>query len=92
MSQFCTKHFPKILEEQIQQSAAYNSIKSPPLEEVIFLSVEKLVQKLKKTDIDLLFSGTTCNLCFIKQDLLYVTNIGDSRSVIGYKEESKGIE
>lgn len=47
------------------------------------------MKKLKKTNIDLLFSGTTCNMCLIKNDLLYVTNIGDSRSIIGYKEGSK---
>ena len=33
-----------------------------------------------------MFSGSTFNLCIIKKDLLYVTNIGDSRAVIGFED------
>jgi serine/threonine protein phosphatase PrpC len=86
------KHFPRLLEEEIKTAENYDTHKKPPLEEIIFLSIDKLVRKLKSTDIDMNFSGTTCNMCLIKNELLYVTNIGDSRSIIGYREDSKKLK
>lgn len=33
-------------------------------------------------------SGTTCNLCVINENILYVTNIGDSRSALGFLDKN----
>lgn len=63
-----------------------NNNKKQPIEELLFLAVDKTVKKLLRSKIDALFSGTTCNFCLIYDGHLYVTNIGDSRSVIGYIE------
>jgi serine/threonine protein phosphatase PrpC len=42
-----------------------------------------------RSKLDALFSGTTCNFCLMLDNFLYVTNIGDSRSVIGYIESNQ---
>ena len=60
-----------------------------PIEEIIFNAVDGCVKDLHQTGIDILFSGTTCNSCIIKDDLLYVTNIGDSRAILGFEESGK---
>ena len=39
------------------------------------------------SDIDILLSGSTCNIVFVVKDRVYVANVGDSRAVL-YKEST----
>ena len=40
-------------------------------------------QGLKKSDIDMTMSGTTCISCFIQDGTCYCSNVGDSRAILG---------
>lgn len=91
VSQFVCKHLQIQLSKKI---LAYESTHKDisthfPLEEIIFNAVDACVKDLHNSQIDILFSGTTCNCCIIKDDLMYVTNIGDSRSILGLEEDNK---
>lgn len=94
VSQFVCKDLEHQLQKKIlayegSRQATGGNLESYALEEVIFNAVDSCVKALLKEPIDLMFSGTTCNFCVIKDDLLYVTNIGDSRSILGYTENGK---
>lgn len=91
VSQFVCKNLQVQLSKKILAFEAANpdKVKNFPLEEVIFNAVDACVKELHQTGIDIMFSGTTCNCCIIKDDLLYVTNIGDSRSILGFEEHGK---
>ena len=88
VSQFCKVHFPSLLAMEIKKAEQLSSTKLVAFEEIIFHSFDHLVKKLLKSGIDIMMSGTTCNLCIIKGSMLYVTNIGDSRSVLAYNDKN----
>jgi len=91
VSQFVCKYLQIQLSKKIlaYEAAHPNAGSQLQLEEIIFNAVDACVKDLHGSDIDILFSGTTCNCCIIKDDLLYVTNIGDSRAILGLQEGSK---
>jgi len=89
VSQFCAKKLPQLLEKNIRKNEGKIEGEKRPLEELIFFSIQSLVKQLACIGIDTRFSGTTCILCLVKGDLLYVTNIGDSRAIIGQLAKSK---
>lgn len=99
VSKFVTSNLPFFIEESLKKNIpglshatsdpSKNSLKSQqPIEELLFLAVDKTVKKMLRSKLDVLFSGTTCNFCLLKDEFLYVTNIGDSRSVIGYLDNN----
>ena len=93
VSQFVVKNLQMHLSKKILAWEAANqggdSPKQLPLEEIIFAAVDHCVKDLHATGVDIMFSGTTCNCCIIKDDLLYVTNIGDSRAILGFEEGNR---
>lgn len=95
VSQFVVKSLQMHLSKKILAWEAANlgpnSNRQLPLEEIIFAAVDHCVKDLHATGVDIMFSGTTCNCCIIKDDLLYVTNIGDSRAILGFEENGKTI-
>ena len=54
----------------------------------IFLSTGLM---LNKGDIGCDFSGSTCVTCFIKNDVIYTANVGDSRAILCRKLNEKWI-
>ncbi|KAL8425258.1 hypothetical protein Efla_002324 [Eimeria flavescens] len=50
---------------------------------------EAAAQELKRSSLNLQFSGTTCVGCVLQGASLYVANVGDSRAILG-KEDSSG--
>lgn len=93
VSQFVVKSLQVHLSKRIISWEAANQDlgdgKQLPLEEIIFNAVDSCVKDLHLTGIDIMFSGTTCTCCIIKDDLLYVTNIGDSRAILGFEQDAK---
>lgn len=103
VSQYVTKHLQIQLAKKILMAEAGKKPDTEGLpgsqpgatnqpiavEELIFAAVDSCVKDLaSRSGIDLMFSGTTCNFCLIKDDLLYVTNIGDSRAILGFEEKA----
>jgi serine/threonine protein phosphatase PrpC len=89
VSQFCATRLPGLLAKYIKSNEAKKAENRRPLEEVIFFSIQSLVKQLEKSRLETSLSGTTCILCLIEGDLIYVTNIGDSRAIIGQTPKSK---
>jgi len=46
---------------------------------------KEMNEALFTSDIDILLSGSTCNIVLVIKDWVYVANVGDSKSVL-YKE------
>eukprot|EP01015_Nassula_variabilis_P003929 TRINITY_DN1268_c0_g2_i1.p2 TRINITY_DN1268_c0_g2~~TRINITY_DN1268_c0_g2_i1.p2 ORF type:complete len:276 (+),score=19.85 TRINITY_DN1268_c0_g2_i1:1-828(+) len=55
----------------------------------IYKTFQELNKELGKTGINTDFSGTTSISAFLVKDFLYVSNIGDSRAVMGIKSKNK---
>ena len=49
----------------------------------------KTDKELKKSGIDIQMSGTTCISIFIQNNILYISNVGDSRAVLGRVTENE---
>jgi len=85
VSKFCSDNFANHLLKEVMRNNEKE--KKSPFEELIFFTFDKLVKSLLKTTIECVLSGCTANICIIKGQSLYVTNIGDSRSIIGFIDD-----
>eukprot|EP00978_Attheya_sp_CCMP212_P027792 scaffold93996_cov55-Attheya_sp.AAC.2 len=71
VAQECIEMFPSILEKQ---------------EDNVFNAFELMHSHLLKSDINCKTSGTTCTAVVIKDKMLMVTNVGDSRALLARKQ------
>ena len=54
--------------------------------------MKKIVKKLyDSSNIDIFFSGTTLNLVYIKNNVIYVCNIGDSRAILAQGKDFENV-
>ncbi|CDJ67674.1 protein phosphatase 2C, putative [Eimeria necatrix] len=60
------------------------------LQKALFAGYLAANEELKKGNIDIFCSGTTCVACVLQERTLYVANVGDSRAILGRGPSPEG--
>jgi serine/threonine protein phosphatase PrpC len=83
-SQFIKKNLPINIEHFLKVKNAHTDSNNNGalIKSCLTSAFLKADRELLDSGIDVTFSGSTCVLCYINNDIIYCANLGDSRAII----------
>jgi len=76
---FSKKQFFIIFHKEILKK----NLSKSPINKILIDSVSELQNKLSSSSIDVAFSGSTMIVVYIQNNTIYISNVGDSRAILG---------
>ena len=89
VSQFIKKKLPMNIEFFIKSNNLEKTFNADKIEHSLISAFQKTEKNLQETDIDIAYSGSTCVLVYVINDMLFCANLGDSRAIIVEIRDSK---